>query len=260
VVLDTRGAAGISRLQSNPTRSASHVDVRKDARKFKRLASKETLNGTEPLDNRHLLKQLQERITWSDQTEKNLSLALINISNLAVELSLPLTVLEQAALLYKQIVQKRVTSGRSMQALCGAAVYAACRQCGSVRDLREIARVARIEKQTVIRYYRMISRELDSLIPAARLTQYAPRIFVNIGVQGKVAELANKILNVIEGSKIGRGREPASLVSAAAYMGSKLAGEKVTQRKISIASGVTEVTIRNTCKELQKKLAFVMSV
>jgi len=49
-------------------------------------------------------------------------------------------------------------------------------------------------------------------------------IFANIGAKGKVAELANKILNVIEGSKIGRGREPASLVSDAVYICSKLAG------------------------------------
>jgi transcription initiation factor TFIIB len=218
------------------------------------------LNENPQLDSQRLLERLQERITWSDQTEKNLSLALVEISRLAVELSLPPPVLQRAALLYKQVVEKRLTRGRSVQALCAAVIYVGCRECGSVRDLREVAKVARMEKQEVIRYYRIISRELDFSVPATMLTHYAPRILVNTGVQGKSAEFANKILNVIQESRIAYGREPASLVSAAAYLGSKLAGEKVTQRQIAIGAGLTEVTVRNSCKQLQRELDFVMSV
>lgn len=260
VVLGKQEAGGISRPQRNPTRPASSDDVGKGGGKSNDLASKIALKENAPLDSRRLLEQLQERITWSDQTEKNLSLALVEISKSAVELSLPPAVLQRAALLYKQVVEKRLTTGRSVQALCAAVMYVACRQCGSVRDLREIAKVTRIEKQEVIRHYRIISRELDCSVPGVMLTQYAARILVNIGVQGKPAEFANKILNVIQESKIACGREPASLVSAAAYLGSKLVGEKMTQRQIAIAAGVTEVTVRNTCRELQKKLVFVISV
>ena len=260
VVLGKQEAGGISRLQRNPTRPASSDDAGKGGGESNDPTSKTALDENTPFDSRRLLERIQERITWSDQTEKNLSLALVEISRSAIELSLPPAVLRRAALLYKQIVEKRLTTGRSVQALCAVVIYVACRQCGSVRDLREIAKVARIEKQEAIRHYRIISRELGCSVPGAMLTQYAARILVNIGVQGKPAEFANKILNVIQESKIACGREPASLVSAAAYLGSKLAGEKMTQRQIAIAAGVTEVTVRNTCRELQKKLVFVISV
>jgi len=259
-VFDAKEAAGISRLRKNRTRHVSSDHAGKGGGESSDPAGETALDKNALLDSRRLLEHLQERITWSDQTEKNLSLALLEISKSAVELSLPPAVLQRAALLYRQIVEKRLTTGRSVQVLCAVVIYVTCRQSGSVRDLREIAKVARVEKQEVIRHYRIISRKLDCFVPVAMLTQYAPRILVNIGVQGRSAEFTNKILNVIQGSKIACGREPASLVSAAAYLGSKLAGEKVTQRQISIAAGLTEVTIRNTCKELQRELDFVMSV
>jgi len=50
------------------------------------------------------------------------------------------------------------------------------------------------------------------------------------------------------------GKDPMGIAAAALYLASISAGGSKTQKEISIASGVTEVTIRNRCAGLRKLL------
>jgi transcription initiation factor TFIIB len=73
-------------------------------------------------------------------------------------------------------------------------------------------------------------------------------------VKGEVAEMVGRILKFAEESKITLGKEPMGLVSAAVYIASRLSRERITQRQVSDAAGVTEATIRNRCRELERFL------
>ena len=46
------------------------------------------------------------------------------------------------------------------------------------------------------------------------------------------------------------GKAPNGIAAAYLYIASNLLGQSVLQRDISSVSGVTEVTIRNRCKEI----------
>ena len=64
----------------------------------------------------------------------------------------------------------------------------------------------------------------------------------------KAIELLNKA------KKIGMvaGKDPMGIAAAALYLSCISTGGSKTQKEISIASGVTEVTIRNRCAGLRK--------
>jgi len=50
------------------------------------------------------------------------------------------------------------------------------------------------------------------------------------------------------------GKDPMGIAAAALYLACISIGEVKSQKEISIASGVTEVTIRNRCAGLRKML------
>jgi len=50
------------------------------------------------------------------------------------------------------------------------------------------------------------------------------------------------------------GKDPMGIAAAALYLACISAGGNKTQKEISIASGVTEVTIRNRCAGLRNLL------
>ena len=50
------------------------------------------------------------------------------------------------------------------------------------------------------------------------------------------------------------GKDPMGIAAAALYLACISTGEVKSQKDISIASGVTEVTIRNRCAGLRKML------
>jgi len=77
-------------------------------------------------------------------------------------------------------------------------------------------------------------------------------------MQGKVEEIASRILAVASELKLTSGRGPTGIAAAASYIASLLTGERKTQREIAEIAQVTEVTIRNRYKELVEQLLFVM--
>jgi len=206
------------------------------------------------------LRKWQRRIRVSDATERNLAFALSEITKIANNLNLPKNILETASVIYRKAVKERLIRGRSIQGVTSAAVYLACRQCRLARTLEEIAQASSVNKKEVGRSYRFLVRELDYFVPPLKPSQYITKFSNQLTMQGKVEEIAHKILVAAKESKLTSGRGPTGIAAAASYIASVLTGERRTQREIAEIAQVTEVTIRNRYKELVQRLVFQMSI
>jgi len=204
------------------------------------------------------LRKWQRRIRVSDATERNLAFALSEISKIANNLNLPKNILETASVIYRKAVKERLIRGRSIQGVTAAAIYVACRQCGVARSLDEIAQVSTVNKKEVGRSYRFLIKELNYFIPPLKPSQYITKFSNQLTMQGKVEEIAHKILATAKELKLTSGRGPTGIAAAASYIASVLTGERKTQREIAEIAQVTEVTIRNRYKELVERLQFVI--
>jgi len=206
------------------------------------------------------LRKWQRRIRVSDATERNLAFALSEISKIANNLNLPKNILETASVIYRKAVKEHLIRGRSIQGVTSAAIYVACRQCGLARTLEEIAQASSINKKEVGRSYRFLIKELDYFIPPLKPSQYVTKFSSQLTMQGKVEEIAHKILSTARDLKLTSGRGPTGIAAAASYIASVLTGERKTQREIAEIAQVTEVTIRNRYKELIERLMFIISL
>jgi transcription initiation factor TFIIB len=206
------------------------------------------------------LRKWQRRIRVSDATERNLAFALSEISKIAGNLSLPKNIIETASVIYRKAVKERLIRGRSIQGVTAAAIYVATRQCGLARTLEEVSQASTVNKKEVGRSYRFLVKELDYFIPPLKPSQYVTKFSNQLTMQGKVEEIAHKIIETAKILKLTSGRGPTGIAAAASYIASILTGERKTQREIAEIAQVTEVTIRNRYKELVKRLHFTLSL
>ena len=206
------------------------------------------------------LRKWQRRIRVSDATERNLAFALSEITKISNNLNLPKNILETASVIYRKAVKERLIRGRSIQGVTSAAIYLACRQCGLPRTLDEISQASTVNKKEVGRSYRFLIRELNYSIPPVKPSQYITKFSNQLTMQGKVEEIAHKILTAAKELKLTSGRGPTGIAAAASYVASVLTGERKTQREIAEIAQVTEVTIRNRYKELVERMTFQISI
>ncbi len=83
---------------------------------------------------------------------------------------------------------------------------------------------------------------------------YVTKIAEKARVSSDVEGLAIKIIRDAKKKYATMGKDPSGLAAAALYIASKLKREKMTQKHLAKAAGLTEVTVRNRAKDLMKRL------
>ena len=200
------------------------------------------------------LRKWQIRTRISDNTERNLALALTALDRMSSTLGLPRNVRETAAMIYRKALSQKLIRGRSIEGVTAAVLYAACRQCNVPRTLEEISNVSNKKKKDIGRNYRNISRQLKLKLLPTKPQDYVSRFSSRLKLSGEVQAKTYEILKKVGREELNSGRGPTGLASAALYIASVLCDERRTQREVAEIAGVTEVTIRNRYKEMVRKL------
>jgi transcription initiation factor TFIIB len=200
------------------------------------------------------LRKWQIRSRVHSSNDRNLAKAMAELERLSSMISISPPIKEKAAVAYRKALDKGLVRGRSINAIAAAALYAACRKSGSPRTLSEIAKASLVNKKDVARCYRRLLQELDFHMPLSDPLTYVSKIAEKTGISGKTQGAAIAILREARQKRFSAGKEPMGLAAAALYIASLQNAEKITQRDISKAAGVTEVTVRNRCKDLIKRL------
>jgi len=199
-----------------------------------------------------------KRVKTEDSTEKNLAIALQYTTKIAVDLSLPKTALEKASLAYKRIIEEGLLKGRSMTAVCAAAVYIGCKQCRTAITIKDIAHASKISPRKISHSYRSIAKCLNFSMQPTSATNHVIELSTRLQVSTRAMGMTEKTIKALDCSKRLVGKDPAGNACAAIYISSLLTGEKRTQREIAEAARITEATIRARCRELEKNLVFIL--
>jgi transcription initiation factor TFIIB len=206
------------------------------------------------------LRKWQHRSKVANSKQRNLAQALSELSRISDKLNLPSSVVETSSILYRDTLKKQLSRGRTIKSILVACIYIACRQCGVIRSLEDIANVANISKREVARNFRLLIKELKPNIPKANLLGHIGKIVTNLALSGETEWLAVQILAEVSTLKLTIGRNPMGIAAACVYISSQLNAEYRTQGKLAGEADVTEVTIRKRYKELIRNLDFKVLV
>jgi transcription initiation factor TFIIB len=204
------------------------------------------------------LRKWQIRSRVHSSFDRNLAQAMAELERISGKVSISQPIKEKAAVVYRKALDKGLVRGRSINAIIAAALYAACRKSGASRTLREIAEASLVDKKDVARCYRLLLQELDFHMPVADPLTYVSKIAEKNGISGKTQGAAIAILREARRKRFSAGKDPMGLAAAALYIACVQNSEKITQKDIAEAAGVTEVTIRNRYKALKQQLNLEM--
>ena len=197
------------------------------------------------------MKKWQSRVRTINSEERGLYNVLSKISELCQNLNLPQNVAETAAQVYRTSARLKVAKSKSILGMTAATVYLACRKCGVSRTLKEVARAAGLEKGSVARYFRLVLKEVEKdYIPPPSVEKYISKLINMAKIDPRVEHLALTLSRKTNDSKISSGKAPAGLAAAYVYLSSVILGAHLPQREVAEFAEVTEVTVRNRCREI----------
>ena len=205
----------------------------------------------------HNLRKWQQRVRVSSPRERRLVNVLTRIGDICQNISLPKNVLETASIVYRNLDEKIDVKGKSVASISAATIYMACKQCDVVRSLDEICEGScspneiKAKAKLAARYYRTMVMEMGTAnAPVVTMDKYISKIANLTKTDVRVERLALEIAEKTKNSNLADGKAPNGIASAYLYVASVLLGQSVLQRDVSSIAGVTEVTIRNRCKEI----------
>ena len=214
--------------------------------------------NAETASQMHRLGKWQQRVRVSSSRDRRLSNVLGRVSEICQSCSLPKNVTETASIIYRSLDGKNIqVKGKSVLSISAAVVYMACKRCDVIRSLEEILkevchpRDVKSKTKLASRYYRTLVIELDTVTtPIVTMDKYISKIANMTDTDTRIERLSLEIAEKTKDRNIADGKAPNGIAAAYLYIASILLGQSVLQRDISSVSGVTEVTIRNRCKEI----------
>jgi transcription initiation factor TFIIB len=200
--------------------------------------------------------------------ERRLSNVLTKINETCAAMSLPKLLVETAAMIYRNYESRQEAKGKSIACMAAATIYLACKKIQVVRSLEEIVAATGVTAQDrssaklASKYYRMMVMEMGSFsVPdgqapeaqppsATAIDHYISKLSNMAKIDTKVERLAIDIAHKTNDHMLADGKAPNGLAAAYIYIASILLDINILQRDVSSLSGVTEVTIRNRCKDI----------
>ena len=196
--------------------------------------------------------------TWDQRSKSRqtatLSKAFTLMNAMKTKLGIANNVVETAAYIYRKAVNAKLTRGRTTVSLVSASLYAACREHNIPRTLDDVANAGNVERRILSRDLRTIIKKLELNLNQYDTTSFISKISNNMNLTEKTKRDAFEILDQCEKEQITSGKHPVGQAAASLYVACKINGEKISQKKFSIESGVSNVTIRNRATLITKTL------
>jgi transcription initiation factor TFIIB len=205
----------------------------------------------------HKIRMYDVRTQLNKRSHRNLKKAFLELDKLRSKLGLSDSVIEKTAYLYRKAQAKGVVTGRTTPTMVAASLYIACREMTVPKTLKEIAKANDLRLKTLSKDYRILITELDLKIPNNDPRHCIFKVGNTIPTSEKTKRRAVELIDIIskkDKNTYTSGKDPMGLAAFALYIACANNDEKMSQREIANAAGMTAVTIRSRLKELRKYL------
>jgi len=160
------------------------------------------------------------------------------------------TIINRAQYIFKTVESKKLLKGKNLEGAVGACIYIACKLENAPRTFKEISVITAVQKREIGKCYKLIYKDVDTsgTIPSGDIVaRFCSDLNLNLKIQKISSEISAKTY------EIGclTGRSPDSIAAAIIFLVLNLFPEfKDAQKDIHLVTGVTEITIKNTYKDL----------
>lgn len=195
------------------------------------------------------------REQYEQTSNRPLREAYITLGHLFVETNAPELVQQTAVQILTSAHNEEFFAGRRKETATASALHLSFRIHEQPRALTEIAELVDTTANTLSRYNSAVQDILSLPVPPAPPTEYLERFTTqlnerdNIQLSDHIVTLSEELIEA-QGTQLISGRDPTVIAAAAIYSACLIENANATQREIAHIAGTTEVSIRNTYREL----------
>jgi transcription initiation factor TFIIB len=209
----------------------------------------------ETSDNMFMIRRLDSQ-SLADSSERSINRAAAEIMRITERLGIGVAIRREAMSIYLKASKDGLIRGRSIDGICAAAIYVACRKLNVPRLLPDIVLVATNEDvKHIAPYCKLLIRRLGIKLSQPDASEYVDHVARNARIGSRTQRRALLIVTSVEGNPRFCGKRPISIAAAAIYLASKETGEHSSQLRIAGASNLTPSTVRKTAMEIEQVLA-----
>ena len=201
------------------------------------------------------LRAWDVRMHLSSSSDRNLSIAFKLLNTLKDKLGLSDAIVEKVAYIYRKAQERGFVRGRSISAVLAAAVYIAYRDLEVPKTMKDIAVASNVKRKNIARVYRQMILELDYKVPNPDPVKCIAKVANNTNLSEKTKRQAFNIMKEVTENEISAGKDPMGVAATVLYISCIKTGENISQKDISNAAGITDVTLRNRFKDLKNQIA-----
>ncbi|MBI4147921.1 transcription initiation factor IIB family protein [Candidatus Woesearchaeota archaeon] len=202
-----------------------------------------------------LMNRIKKKNRWtSSSLEANLNYAFNHLKTVASHLHVTEGVEKEAAGIYRAAAERGLTKARASDSLVAAALFIACKLFAIPKTMKEVSESSKIDLKTLGKSYKLLLRELKLKTMPTNPMDYLVKYASNLAIANKTQVTASNLIKSYHAIGKTSGKNPTSLAAVALYIASLQTKEKITQKRISEAAGITETTLRNRCAEMLEAL------
>lgn len=165
--------------------------------------------------------------------------------------SISKTICDRAQHIFKTVESQKLLKGKNLEGAVGACLYIACKLENAPRTFKEISVITGVQKREIGRCYKLIEKDVDVKSTGTPSGDIVSRFCADLNLNLKIQKLASTISQRVYEIGALTGRSPDSIAAAIIYLVLNLHPEhKSLQKDIHVITGVTEITIKNTYKDL----------
>ncbi|KAI6221556.1 Glycosyl transferase and Zinc finger and Transcription factor TFIIB domain containing protein [Aphelenchoides besseyi] len=185
-----------------------------------------------------------------NSTDRRMAEAIRTIRAMSDRIHLTSSTQNQAAKIYKNVLDSKALRGKNNEAQAAACLYIACRKAGFPRTFKEISAVSNASAREIGRCFRLIVKcletNLDQITSADFMSRFCGDLELPIAIQTAATRIARTAVEL----DLVAGQSPISIAAAAIYMASQASKDKRSAKEIGKIAGAAEVTVRQTYKLL----------
>ena len=146
--------------------------------------------------------------------------------------------------------RERFHSGYPISILSNALLYTSYKLCRVPIIISECNVTSKTERKRVVRCYEKLCKELKLKARPFEAVDHLTRLCEKGKIPEKTMEFARILLEEVREKRLARGANPVGVAAAAVYEAGNIIGCRVTQKNLAKMAGVSEVTLRASCKIL----------
>jgi transcription initiation factor TFIIB len=126
--------------------------------------------------------------------------------------------IETVAYIYRKAKQRKLIHGRSISTVMAAALYLACRETGTPRTLKDVAKATNMKRKNIFKIFTELVIELEYKVSMVDPAKCIAKVASRVNLTEKTRHQAIDIMDDATKKGITAGKDPMGFAATALYV------------------------------------------